>query len=104
MDNTDLFVEEIGPDGRSVRRGDRFVACEVRREVIEVKGGDPVVDEVLVTDLGPVVGPALGGDTEALSMRATWMEPARARGVLALHRVRSFEQFRSAFRHWRRHL
>ncbi|NIQ52894.1 MAG: hypothetical protein GWN71_05405, partial [Gammaproteobacteria bacterium] len=29
IDNTDLFIEELGPDGRSVRRGDRFVACEV---------------------------------------------------------------------------
>ena len=38
IDNTDLFLEEVGPDGRSVRRGDRFVRCEVRPEVIQVRG------------------------------------------------------------------
>src|SRR5205807_5583579 len=37
VDNTDLFIEQIGPDARSVRQGDGYVACEVRDEIIHVK-------------------------------------------------------------------
>ena len=31
-DVTDLFLEELGPDGRSVREGDRFVLLHVVTE------------------------------------------------------------------------
>ena len=44
IDNTDLFREQIGPDGCSVRQGDRFVPCEVREEVIAVKGEASVTE------------------------------------------------------------
>src|SRR5262249_7459564 len=37
IDNADFFLEEIGPDGRTVRRGARFVECAVREENIQVK-------------------------------------------------------------------
>ena len=36
-DNTDLFLQEIGADGRSVRQGSAFVPCEIRTEIIRVK-------------------------------------------------------------------
>ncbi len=100
VDNTDLYLEEIGPDGRSVRHGDGFVPCDVLVEEIEVRGRPPVVEEVLVTPRGPIVGPALDGEVGAVSLQGTWLRPARSRGVLALHRVRSFAEFRAAFRHW----
>jgi penicillin amidase len=100
VDNTDLFVEEIGGDGRSVRRGDEFVPCEVRREVIRVKGGVDVVEDVLVTSHGPIVGPAFDGEVGALALRATWLEPRPIRGMLAVHRARNFQEFRSCFEHW----
>ncbi len=100
-DVTDLFVEEIGPDGASVREGDAFVPCPVRVERIEVKGGAPVEERVLETPRGPIVGPALAGEVHALSFRATWLDPVPVEGLLALHRVRSFEDFRRAFVHWR---
>jgi len=100
-DTTDLFIEEIGPGGTSVREGDAFVPCEVRVERIEVKGASPVQERVLVTKRGPVVGPALSGEVHALSLRATWLDPAPAEGLLALHRVRSFDEFRRAFARWR---
>ena len=29
IDNTDLFLEEIGEDGASVRRGEEFLPCKV---------------------------------------------------------------------------
>ena len=100
VDNTDLFIEEIGPDGRSVREGDGFVPCEARREVIRVKGGAVLEEEVLVTPRGPIIGPALEGDVGSISLRATWLAPGPARGLFDIHRARSFEEFRSAWVEW----
>jgi penicillin amidase len=100
VDTSDLFVEDVGPDGRSVRRGDGYEACEVRREVIEVRGKSPVVEEVLVTPRGPVISPALDGDLPALSLRAVWLDAKPARGFLQLHKVRTFEALRREFVRW----
>jgi penicillin amidase len=97
-DNTDLFLEEMGPDGRSVREGDSFVPCEVRREVIRVKGGPDVVEDVVSTPRGPIVGPAFHGEIGAVSMRATWMAARPMRGFYDFHHVKSFEQFRGLYR------
>jgi penicillin amidase len=99
-DTTDLFLEEIGPDGRSVRRGNHFARCEVRREVIRVRGRDPEILEVLVTDRGPVVGPAFEGEVGALSMSATWLDPRPLGAMFDLPRVRDFEGLRTAFADW----
>lgn len=93
VDNTDLCVEEIGADGRSVRRGDRFVACDVAEETIQVKGGAPVIEQVLITPEGPIIGPALEGEVGAVSLRATWLEPRPLRGLLDLVRCATAEDF-----------
>jgi penicillin amidase len=99
IDNTDLFIEEV--DGTSVRRGDGFEPCDVIGEVIEVRGGDPEHIDVLVTDRGPIISPALDGDLPALSLAATWLRPNRAAGAMFdLGRVRSFHDLRAAFRGW----
>ena len=100
VDNTDLFLEELGPDGRSVREREGFVPCKVRREVIRVKGRQDVVEEVVVTPRGPVIGPALDGDVGAVSIRATWLDPRPITGLLTSHRAGTFEEFRRAFEEW----
>lgn len=100
IDNTDLFIEEIGPDGKSVRQGDQFAPCEVRREVIQVKGQDPVEEAVLITPRGPIIGPALEGEWRALSISATWLAPRPLKGLLHIHRTQSFEEFRRCFEQW----
>ena len=74
-DNTDLYLEEIGPDGRSARLGQDFVACETRHETIRIKGGGLVEEEVMVTPRGPIIGPALEGDVGGISLQATWLAP-----------------------------
>ncbi|HWC31402.1 MAG TPA: penicillin acylase family protein, partial [Dehalococcoidia bacterium] len=79
VDTVDLFIEDVGPDGRRVRRGDGWEACELRSEVIEVKGRSPVTEEVLVTPRGPIIGPALSGEVGAVSMRAAWLDARPAR-------------------------
>ena len=100
VDDIDLFLEEIGPDGRSVRQGDKFVPCETRSELIQVKGGSPVHEEILVTPRGPIIGPALEGEVGAVSLRATWLDARPVMGFLQAHRARTFEEFRSSFEQW----
>jgi penicillin amidase len=100
IDNTDLFREQIGPDQCSVRQGDRFVLCESCVEAIAVRGGASVVERVLITPRGPIISPALRGASESLSLRAVWLDPRPSDGLLSLHHVRSFEEFRKAAEHW----
>jgi penicillin amidase len=100
-DDTDLFLEEIGPDGASVREGDSIVPCDVIVEHIAVKGGEPVDERVLVTRRGPVITALLDETlTQALSMSAVWLRPLPLRGFLDVVHARSFEAFRSAFAEW----
>ncbi|MEN8239149.1 MAG: penicillin acylase family protein, partial [Actinomycetota bacterium] len=99
-DNTDLFLEEIGPDGASVRVGDAFVPCTVHREQIDVKGGESVVEEVLETPHGPIIGPALADNEAAVAMRAVWLDPLPVRGMLDLHGAASVHEIRDAYREW----
>ena len=99
-DNADLFLEEVGPDGRSVRAGDDFVACPARVETIEVRDHPPVLEQVLETPRGPIVSPASEEDRYAVALRAVWLEPRRVRGLLAMPKVRSVEDFRGALAVW----
>lgn len=100
IDNTDFFLEEVGPDGSSVRRGDRFVPCEVRTELIDVRGHLPETVRVLVTDRGPLVGPAFLGEVGNLSMSATWLVPRPLGALFELPRARTPEDLRRAFSGW----
>jgi penicillin G amidase len=99
-DQADLFLEEIGPDGASVRQGDEFVACDVRHEWIEVRRGTAVEERVLVTPRGPIVSPFLDGAPAAVSLSAVWLRPLPIRGFLDCARARDFESFRAAFADW----
>jgi len=100
VDNTDLFVEEVGEDGRSVRSCDGFVECKLRRERIVVKGGGEIFEDILETPHGPVISPAIAGERHALALRAVWLDPLPLCGTLAVQRARSFAEFRECFREW----
>jgi len=101
LDNTDLFIEEIGPDGASVRRGDRFVPCEVREEVVRVRGrGQGVTLRFVRSDFGPVLTPAAGGGNFGLAVRATWLDALPVVGFLRAHRATSGEELRGIFEAW----
>jgi penicillin amidase len=99
-DNTDLFLEELGPDGRSVRQGETFVPCPVRTERIRVKGGVDVLEDVLTTPRGPIVTPTFAGIDRALSMSAVWLQPLPIVGFLGAHRARSLDEFRRCMADW----
>lgn len=100
VDNTDLFLEQLGPDGQSVKQGDGHVPCQVLEEVIPIKGREPVVERVLITPRGPIISPALTDTPQALSLRATWLDPLPITGLFRLNHVRTFAEFRAAFTHW----
>ena len=100
-DNADLFLETLGPDGASTREADgSFAPCEAVREVIKVKGRPDVVEEVLVTPRGPVVTPLFPGVTDAVSLKAVWLDPLPVDGFLSSAKARSFDQFRRPFAEW----
>ena len=83
-----------------MREGDCWVPCEVVEERIRVKGGSDIVERVLITPRGPIVSPALEGITTALSMRTVWLDPLPTRGLIDVHKVTTFEEFRGTFREW----
>lgn len=99
-DNTDLFLERIGPDGRSVLEDGEYVPCETRREVIRVRGAKAVEEEVLVTSRGPIISPALHGELGAISMRAVWLDPLPLMGFMGAQDAETVEEFRAPFVEW----
>ena len=100
IDNTDLFIEELGPDGVSVRSAGGFEPCEIREEIIEVKGGKAIEEKVLVTPRGPLISPAVEGESRAISLRAVWLDPAPIGGTLLVHKAKTFSEFRDSFCNW----
>src|SRR5262249_33093518 len=100
IDNTDLFLERIGRDGKSVRQGDGFVSCAVHREMIHIRGGERIAEDVLITPRGPIIGPALDGTSEAISLRGVWLDPLPVQGLLRIHRARSFQEARRSLAEW----
>ena len=99
-DNTDLFLERIGRDGRSVLEDGEYVSCEIRHETIRVRGGKDVEEDVLVTPRGPIISPALYGELGAISMRAVWLDPLPLQGFMQTPGAKSFEEFRAPFAEW----
>jgi penicillin G amidase len=99
-DSADLFWEELFPDRSMARGPDGPEAVERIVESIPVRGAAAVVEEVIVTRRGPIVSDLVEGMARALSLRATWLEPAPMRGFLDVQRARDFESFREAFRAW----
>jgi penicillin amidase len=100
IDNTDLFLEQLGPDGRTYRQGDAFLPCTVREERIAIKGKPPVTETVLETARGPILTGALDGIRDVVSLRALWLDPLPIAGLLMVHRAKSFDQFRAILRDW----
>jgi penicillin amidase len=99
-DQCDLFIEEIGPDGMSVRGPDGWQACEVREERIRVRGRADVVERVLVTPRGPVISPLLDDVPAAISLAAVWLQGLPIRGFLDTVAARDVASFREPFAEW----
>jgi penicillin amidase len=102
-DGDDLFVEQINPDDpRQYAYGGKWVDGDIVREEIRVRGRrEPVVEEVLVTRHGPIIGPSIPGEGRALALRTVVAEPGQhAQSVLLLNSAGNWEEFREALRLW----
>src|SRR3989304_6313253 len=99
VDGDDFFVERVNPDNPSqYEYQGGWVDGEVVREEIKVRGrAGPVVEEVLVTKHGPVVSPAIKGETRTLALRTTALEPShQTQAQLMLMTARNWQEFREA--------
>ncbi|MCL1587557.1 MAG: penicillin acylase family protein [Actinomycetia bacterium] len=99
-DNTDLFLTDISADGSSVRVGEDLVRCETITETIKVKGGEDVVEQVLITPQGPVIGPALDDTEASIAMRAVWLDARPVSGLLTTHKATSVHEIKESYRDW----
>ncbi len=103
VDGDDLYVERVNPDDPSQYfYQDQWVDGEVVREEIKVRGRrKPVVEDVLITRHGPVISPAIKGETRTLALRSVTLEPSHQnQGLLMLMGARNWEEFREALRLW----
>ena len=94
-DTQDLYLERLREDGRYEADGD-WLEPERLRETIRVRfRREPVLEEVLVTRHGPIVGRA---GEHALALRWSAHEPAHTlRCFLALMRARTVDEADRAF-------
>ncbi len=106
-DVQDLYLERLNEDGSAAEHDGAWEALTVHREVIAVRGSDPVTLEVRESRHGPILASATVGvagtefvpleETYALRWTATdgVFEPAT---VAAIAQAESFEAFREALR------
>jgi penicillin amidase len=99
-DNTDLFLTDISADGDSVRVGGDFVRGETVTETIKVKGAEDVVEQVLITPHGPIIGPALDDVEASIAMRAVWLDVTPVAGLLTTHKATSVHEIKESYRFW----
>lgn len=101
-DNSDLFVEQLRHEGGvwQYRQGEQWLPCGVRKETIRPKRGEPITEEILSTPRGPIINPILNETSEALSLRAVWLDPLPLDGWLSAMKAKSFSELREPFREW----
>ena len=101
-DVQDLYVEHADPsDPRKFQYGATTEAATVFRDVIKVKGAEPVTIEIVETRHGPIVTPVLEGVKETLALRWTALEPGHLIDALYhLDRASNWTEFRAALRDW----
>lgn len=100
-DVQDLVIEELADQsGQRYRTEKGMAEAQVRREVIKVKGGQQVVEDVVVTRHGPLVERYQdrgSGTWYGLALQWPALTPSRsAEALLALQRAGNWEDFRQA--------
>ena len=103
-DTQDLFVERLTGDGSGYETPDGPRPFEVIREVIAVKGSDPVELEVRISRNGPVISDAFidernqpeEGYVLALAWTALRPDDRTPNALLALNRAHDWDSFQAA--------
>lgn len=101
-DVADCYVERVDPtDPARYLTPEGWQTGRTRIERILVRDGDAVEERVLETRHGPVVGPALPGETRAIALRCTALEDGDlATPFLAMLRSGTPAAFESALALW----
>ncbi len=103
VDQQDLYVIHVNPENsRQYRYQGRWREGEVAFEPIWVRGrNEPVLEEVLLTHHGPVISPAIDGESRALALRSVCVESvALIRAGQRLMVAENWDEFRDALREW----
>ncbi len=105
-DVQDLYMEHLrrtDNDRVQYEHKGEWLDARLVREEIRVKGGETVVEEVVITQHGPIINqlaPDFTGE-QPLAMRWTSFEPDTMMLALdGMNRARSCLEFREALRHW----
>jgi penicillin amidase len=98
----DLYVEEVNPEKpHQYRYEGRWRSGKLIREEIAVRGREPIVEEVLITGHGPVISPAIEGETRVLAVRSVCIESVGLmRAGHGLMKAQNWDEFREALRDW----
>jgi penicillin amidase len=102
IDQEDLYVYEVNPANRmQYKYRGKWEDFKVLRETIEVKGGKPVLAEMVFTRHGPVIftEPA---KNRAFAVRSGWLEAGMAPyfGSIDYMQAKNFDQFKKAMLNW----
>ena len=100
-DAEDLFVEQI--DGQNPPRYlccDEWQEAEIIEEPIKIKGiSDPFVEQVVVTNHGPVISDAIGYRDQVVSVQSMSLQPVTAlEGWFKLNLAQTWDDFVGAIR------
>ncbi len=95
VDCEDLFVERLKPDQESLYQyKGEWIEADVRQEVIEIKGEESHVEQVISTRHGPLVSKVLEGSEHALALQSTALEPNEGfDGFAYLNEARNWDEF-----------
>lgn len=104
-DIQDLFGEELdsADDPKQYRFGEEWRDLEKRRETIEVKGGEPVVFDVVSTHHGPIVNDVFQQLSGEPPMALAWTalgEVRLMRALFDLDLAAGWQDFRAALFQW----
>jgi len=102
VDDVDFYIEKINPDNpRQYWYKDHWEEMRVRKEIIRVKGQDPVKTEILLTRQGPIVSDAK--ESKETAIAAKWagtdgLQPFQASYLLA--KAKDMQGVKEALRYW----
>jgi len=101
-DVADCYIETFeSPSSRRYRTPEGWAEADEVIERIEVLDGDTVEERVLVTRHGPVVSPALRGESRAIALRSSVVEGRDiATPFVALSRASTFAEANAAIDGW----
>jgi penicillin amidase len=102
IDQEDLYVYELNPANRmQYKYRGQWEDFKVLRESIDVKGGAPVVAEMVFTRHGPVIFTE-AAKQRAFAVRSGWLEAGMAPyfGSIDYMKATNFEQFKRAMLNW----